>query len=183
LIEQLQWRQQQTLIKIKMRLPETVQEIADVIGVERALYLVGKLPRCYVNGKSGGSWATGKRVQSERLVMYVPKVLKPDSDLVRILGWADAYKLTREFGGLILYPANCAGIYRQFRNENIKRLASEGVPVRMLSEWFDMSERSIKDLIREIPQEDAAAASQENWAFQHKQKGRTNASNLQHHAA
>ncbi len=162
-----------------MRLPRSVQEIADVIGAERALFLIGHLPRCYVGGKSGSAWGNGKRVPSERLIMYVPKVLKPDHDLVKILGWQDAQKLVKEFGGLIMYPATCAGLYRSFRDENIKRLAKDGVPVKMLADWFNVSERSIKNVVREIPQEEVSELTAQNPAIYNKtQRQRSEALNM-----
>jgi hypothetical protein len=152
-----------------MKLPDSVQEIADVIGDERALFLIGQLPRCYVPGRSGTSGSVtreaGKSVAVERVIMYVPKRLTFDHQLVTILGWQDAQKLVTAFGGEILYPANCTAIYRPFRDEHIVRLVSEGVPTVTVAEWFNVSERQVRNLtrdVREKPQEDRRAANDNN---------------------
>lgn len=132
-----------------MRLPATVQEIADVIGHERALLLIGQLPRCY------------SPHHGAQVILYVPTLarLKPSHDLVRILGWEDAVKMSQAFGGEILKPANCAGIYRQFRDQHITRMLIEGVPITMVAEWFGVSDRHVKNLAREIPQEEMKPAN------------------------
>jgi hypothetical protein len=145
-----------------MNLPRSVQEIADVVGEEKALFLIGKLPRCHTPGKSGRSWDSGKRVGAERVVMYVPKRLDLDHQLVRILGYVNAQKLVDAFGGEIMCPATCASIYKPFRDEHIVRVIQEGVPVNMAADWFQVSERHIKNLLREIPQEERAAANDDN---------------------
>src|SRR5687768_1987336 len=131
-----------------MPLPSSVQEIADVIGDDRALFLIGRLPRCYTPGKTGSSWESGKRVGVERVIMYVPKRLDVDHPLVRIMGWVDAQKLVSAFGGEILCPATCTSIYRPFRDEQISRLVGEGVPTMMVAEWFGVTERLVRNLTR-----------------------------------
>lgn len=129
-----------------MRLPASVQEIADVIGSERALFLVGQLPRCYTK-------------KSCHVIMYVPKHLKPDHPLVRLLGWKDAQRLVDVFGGEILQPANCADIYRQFRDREIIRMAGEGMRTASIAELMGVSDRHVRNLLREITQEDATPAN------------------------
>lgn len=132
-----------------MRLPASVQEIANVIGTHRALFLVGQLPRCYSK-------------KSTHVILYVPKAtnLKPDHRLVQILGWPDAVKLCRAFGGEILQPATCADLYRDFRNKSIRRLVFvEGMKPRQVAELFDMSERQISNILKEKPQEGPGAAN------------------------
>lgn len=141
-----------------MKLPKSIKELAGVIGNEKALFLISQLPTCY-------SGVPGK--QSNRVILYVPTLdrLKPDHHLVQILGWLDAAKLCKTFGGEILQPANCSGIYQEFRDKNIKRLQSEGVPVAMISEWFGISERHIRNLMRagqENPQEDLRLSANDN---------------------
>lgn len=78
-----------------LELPRSAQEIADVIGQQAALHLIDSLPRCY------------DRRHGTRVILYVPKALPITHRLVAILGWHNAHKLSRHFGGEILYPANC----------------------------------------------------------------------------
>lgn len=122
------------------RLPSSVAEIATVIGRERALYLISILPRCQTK-------------KSTHVILYVPKTMRADHPLVRMMGFHDAERLRQAFGGEILQPATCADLYRPFRDAGIRRLADEGVPIRMIAQWFDVGERTVKNLLQEIPQE------------------------------
>jgi hypothetical protein len=133
-----------------MRLPASVQEIADVIGRERALFLVGQLPRCYVDTVGHQSW---------RVIMYVPKDLKPDHDLVKMLGWADAMKLVKGFGGEIMQPASCAGIYKTFRDRSALTMLETGMKPVEIAEILGVSDRHVRNLRREKTQEALSAAN------------------------
>lgn len=134
-------------------LPRSVREIAEVIGVERSLYLVGQLPRCY---ERDHRYPTAKR---SCVILYVPKSLRPDHPLVSILGWADASKLVKAFGGEILQPGNCMDIYRRFRDRAIVQMLRQGIPTAGIAGMMGLSERQIRNLARaEIPQEDVRVA-------------------------
>lgn len=139
-----------------MRLGKVAEEIASVIGRDAALHLIGQLPRCYPRDNR---IPAGRR---ETVIMYVPKTLKPDHALVRILGWDDAYKLSRYFGGEILSPGNCLEVYRPFRDEAIVSLVQQGVPSKTIAEWFDVSDSHVKKATRRIPQEDLPTPSNDN---------------------
>ena len=134
-----------------MRLPASVQEIAEVIGRERALYLIGRLPRFKRNDVRGG----------EQVILYVPRHLKPDHCLVSILGWHDAKRLVDAFGGELLKPGNCCEVYRPFRDEAIRRIRDDGVSIPMIAEWFSMTERRVRQVL-EIPQEAPPLANDNN---------------------
>lgn len=134
-------------------LPRSVREIAEVIGVERSLHLVGQLPRCY---ERDHRYPAAKR---SCVILYVPKSLRPDHPLVSILGWQDADKLVKAFGGEILQPGNCMDIYRRFRDQAIVQMLRQGIPSAHIAEMMSLSERQIRNLARaEIPQEDTKAA-------------------------
>lgn len=143
-----------------MRLRGVTQDIADVIGRDAALYLVGQLPRVATIDRRTG-YANGSRP-----FLYVPTVrrLTPDHLLVRILGYPMAERLCRHFGGDILQPPMCDDIYRPFRNAGIRRVVSEGVPVAMVAEWFGMTDRQVRNIVREIPQMEGKAAANDNAA-------------------
>lgn len=126
-----------------MQLPASVREIANVIGQEKALYLVGQLPRCVSR-------------KSTHVILYVPTLqrLKPDHRLVEILGWHDAVKMCKAFGGEIMQPANCAGFYRSFRDRSIHRLATmENLPLQVIAAMFNISDRQVRNIVREISQQ------------------------------
>jgi hypothetical protein len=139
-----------------VKLPRSLREIADVLGTQKTLFLVGQLPKCY----AGIITNDGRTKKGYRPMLYVPTLarLKPDHFLVGVLGWNDAAKLSREFGGEILQPASCADLAKQWRDSNIRRLhVSCGVEIKCLSEWFSVSERTIKNVLSEIPQQAIAA--------------------------
>ena len=140
-----------------MRLPASVQELADVIGVQRALFLIGQLPTC-----------TTKK--STHVILYVPTLsrLKPDHRLVQIIGWCDAVKLCQAFGGEILQPANCAQLYRVFRDLSIYRMvAHDGMTLAEVAELFEMTERHVRNVMREISQQETRAANDNDSAEIH----------------
>ncbi len=123
-----------------MELPGCAQEIADVIGREKALYLIGQLPR-----STSRSW---------RVVLYIPKRLPVDHDLVKLLGWEDADKLRRHFGGEILQPSNCQVVYRKARNANARRMAAEGMPINQIADILDVTPRQVRNVLAESPPEE-----------------------------
>lgn len=135
-----------------MGLPASVQEIADVIGSERALYLIGQLPRCFQTRKNSKS-------TSWHVILYVPKVARLDHPLVQLLGWQDANRLVQAFGGEIQNPASCADVYRKFRDDSIIRMAGEGMKAAAIAELMDVSDRHVRNLLREKAQEELTAAN------------------------
>lgn len=141
-----------------MKLPASAQELADVIGRERALYLIGKLPKCYPPSTRTARGA------NERVILYVPKTLRTDHPLVTILGWKHAQALVRAFGGEILQPANCREVYRRFRNQSIVRMLNDGLAVADIAELMNVSHRHVRNLAREISQEERDAANDNNSA-------------------
>lgn len=137
-------------------LPASVQEIADVIGREAALFLVGQLPT-YARTSTRDQGA-----QWRETIMYVPKTLKPDHILVRILGWPNADKLVKHFGGEILKPANCRHLYRAFRDKAITTMLMDGQKVAHVAVLMGVSDRHVRNLQREIPREGMQAANDNN---------------------
>jgi hypothetical protein len=139
----------------EMQLPASVQEIADVIGTEQALYLVGQLPRCVVKDKRYPG------TTRSRPMLYVPTRarLTPDHELSRILGFADALTLASAFGGEILQPGNCEGLYQDFRKRTIIRMASEGMDAQAIADLFGMTKTWIKAIVRNFPQEEVESAN------------------------
>lgn len=139
-----------------MKLPDSVQEIADVIGVEQTLLLISNLPRAYSMRPSGSAGSatreSGKQHKSGtgRVIMYVPTVprLTANHVLVQILGWYDAIRLCKAFGGEIMHPANCAEYFRGKRDAEIMRLVSTGMPSAAVAEVVGMSERHVRNLVR-----------------------------------
>lgn len=127
-----------------MDLPQSVQEIADVIGREKALELLGGLDAC-----GSRPW---------RVCLYVPRRLTPNHQLVRALGWHDAHRMVREFGGIILQPSNCRFLVRRFRNATIHRLAGEGMSIQLIADSVQISARQVRNILAEKPPEESHPA-------------------------
>lgn len=119
------------------KLPQSVQDIADVIGREKALLLIGKLPEA-----KGRRW---------RRVLYVPKSLdcKTGDDLIAMVGRADAAKLCQHFAGAVLQPANCGFILREWRSRQALRMAACGACSSEIAETVGMSRYRVREIIRE----------------------------------
>lgn len=120
-----------------VQLPQSVQEIADVIGREAALELVGQLPTYEVRDKRYPSSITNRKV------LFVPTTLKPDDRIIAMIGYINAVKLVRAFGGSFLFPAPCAEIYRVFINETVLRLHREGMKAAEIAQSIDISLRRV----------------------------------------
>lgn len=127
-------------------LPGTVREIAEVIGRERALYLIGMLPRSYVKDHPSGM-----------PILYIPKSVKLDHPLVKMIGWADANKLVKAFGGEILQPSACTGIIKAFRHQVIRDMAKRGIKQKIIAIQNDVSTSMVAKIVRAKPQEDLKA--------------------------
>ena len=136
-----------------MRLPDSVQEVADVIGRERALFLVGQLPRMqYRDTRFTGTFR-------QKLQVYVPKHLSADHPLIRLLGWDDAQRMVRAFGGEILKLATCNEIYRRFRDASILRMRREGMSTKEIAEVVGVTMRHVRNVLAEITPVEPAAAN------------------------
>lgn len=114
-------------------LPQSVAEIAEVIGRDNALSFIARLP------------ASGSR--SWRKCVYVPKRMPPDHNLVKLLGWSDAQKMRAVFGGEILQPSNCRFVYRRHRNRQLLRMASENVPLADIADMLELSVYRVREII------------------------------------
>lgn len=110
-----------------------MQEIAEVIGRERALYLIGRLPQ------------SGRR--SWRVSLWVPKRLKPGHPLAELIGWDDAAKLSRVFGGSVIQPSNCRHIHRRFRNEAVREMSKGGMGHAEVARIVGLSVRQVRNII------------------------------------
>lgn len=119
-----------------MTLPLIVQEIADAIGREAALYLVGHHLRWDGRGQRGKAGN-----------LYVPQTLTPNHRLVALLGWTSATALVAGFGGEIIHLSSCRGVVQRFRESEIRRLASAGIANdNELADWFGITKRHVRNI-------------------------------------
>ncbi len=121
--------------KPSKELPESVAEIAEVIGREKAIDFVRQLPR-----SGARRW---------RACVYIPKRLPADHKLVKMLGWKDASKLSYAFSGMILQPSTLEAMEKAHRNRQIIRAAGEGVPIDEIADVYEMSRYWIRKIIAE----------------------------------
>lgn len=142
----------------EMKLPDSVQEIADVIGRDQALHLVANLPKAYSLDRR---WSGAEKA---RLILYVPTVarLNATHQLVRILGWHDAIKLCKAFGGEIMYPAMCKAVERDERNARILAMLAGGLTPAEVAASFRMTVENVRRIKRENPPQERPAAANDN---------------------
>ena len=126
-----------------------IGEFVEVIGADSTFLLISAMRR-----STGRSW---------RVCFYIPKRLHVDHPLVRILGWDDAVRLSREFGGEIFQTSNLRNHERAWQsvsifalhlrsNGSVHRIAQElgidattvrrtlaGKPPEDLNRWFPLN--------------------------------------------
>ncbi|MEO5376239.1 MAG: hypothetical protein H7832_00410 [Magnetococcus sp. DMHC-6] len=107
-------------------LPDSLQEIKEIIGMEGALTLV---QRC------GGTR------------LFVPKKINAQHKLVELLGFERARRLCLHFGGETLLIVRAAKAKRLARNREIIRLYDDGGSVRNLAKEFNLTERAIYSVL------------------------------------
>lgn len=118
-----------------MPLPQSVQEVADIIGQEKALRLIGQLPQC------------GKRSWRRALYVPTPARLRPGHRLIGILGEEDAHRLCRALGGTLLQPSANLTSIRRYRDDSLRRQRAEGASLRVLACVFDLSPRQVRNIL------------------------------------
>lgn len=116
-------------------LPGLAGEIAEVIGRGQTLRLIEALPPSLTR-----PW---------RVCVYVPKpsALGTGHMLVKVLGFTDAEKLSRHFGGEILQPGNLRYMDRRYRHRIARALAALGAPVSEIAEISGYRERHVRSIL------------------------------------
>ena len=117
-------------------LPESVAVVADVIGRDEALRLVGALPT--FPSKPWLAWVSVPK----------PSRLRPNHTLVEILGWQGAVLMCRAFGGELLQLARCRGLERAARNRRIWELRAQGLSSREIGDLIDVSGEVVKKVLQ-----------------------------------
>ena len=109
--------------------------IAEVLGRQKALYLVSKCSRYKVEKRQGAG----------QLLLYVPKLKNFDlkHNLVQMMGYEDAYKLSQHFGGELLTLSQCKQIILKNRNLGIKAMLQQGFKKEQIAEFFDLTPRAV----------------------------------------
>ncbi|RKR02608.1 hypothetical protein C7446_2326 [Kushneria sinocarnis] len=118
-----------------MRLPPSVQQIADVIGSDKALWLVRQLPPC------------GKRARRRNLYIPRPARLTINHRLVALLGWSDAWALCEVLGGQTVQPALCRYMERAMASRRILALRDLGMSPREIASEMGISDRWAESVV------------------------------------
>lgn len=113
-----------------------LRSIAEVIGRQKALYLVSQCPRYKVEKRTGVG----------QLLLYVPQVnrLKVDHKLVGMVGYQDALQLCKVFGGELLVLSQCKHILLKNRNQGIKSMLEQGFTIHDVAKFFGLHPRTVK---------------------------------------
>lgn len=121
-------------------LPQTVRDVAEVIGRRQAFILAGAVcppataERRSDRGRSG--------------CIYVPIALTTGRNerLVEILGHDDAKRIVDAFGGMILHFPCCEAFARYYRDRAIQRMAADGWNRKAVAWMFGVSERTVRNV-------------------------------------
>lgn len=111
---------------LKEELPDSLAEIAGIIGREGAMRLVDS--------------CGGTRV-------FVPRKMKVQHKLATLLGFEQAHLLSRHFGGEALTVVRGAEVIRRARNREIVQKYDKGIGVRQLAREHSMTERQIYSIL------------------------------------
>ncbi|MBF0192097.1 MAG: hypothetical protein HQL99_13300 [Magnetococcales bacterium] len=110
-------------------LPESLQEVAGVIGVDGAFDLVQEYG--------------GTRI-------FVPRKMREHHKLVASLGMERARRLAHHFGGETLSVVRNAELLRRTRNRQIVESYNTGVGVRQLARDHALTERQIYSILGKV---------------------------------
>ncbi|MEO5334125.1 MAG: hypothetical protein H7839_19100 [Magnetococcus sp. YQC-5] len=110
-------------------LPDSLEEIADVIGREGAVKLVNE--------------CGGTRI-------FVPRKMRVQHKLATLLGFEQARRLSLHFGGETLTVVRAAHLQRRTRNREIVRRYDSGVGVRQLAREHTLTERQIYTILSSV---------------------------------
>ncbi|MEM5542919.1 hypothetical protein WNY61_09220 [Sulfitobacter sp. AS92] len=119
-------------------LPGVAGEIEEVLGRAQTVRLIMAM-----RDATRRSW---------RVCFYVPKTLRIDHDLVRILGWNDARRLCHAFGGEILQTSNLNFIYRAFRTWAVHHLAAQ-YPPAVIADLLGIEASGVGKILKGKPPE------------------------------
>ncbi|MCM2329828.1 hypothetical protein SAMN05216229_101265 [Geopseudomonas sagittaria] len=128
------------------RLPLSIRELGEVLGVYGALGLISQLPT--VEKRDHRYPGRVRRVP----ILYVPKSIRPGCKLVAILGQEHAGRLIEKFGGEMLFPASCIGLYKAARKKAVRYVVhDEGAAITEAAALFCMSPSQIKNILEYPP--------------------------------
>ncbi|WP_420023751.1 hypothetical protein ACN9JG_06225 [Cereibacter azotoformans] len=127
-------------------LPETLQDVAEVIGREGALRLSEGLPQC-----GSRSW---------RRMVYVPQKMKPDHPLVRLLGRERAEELRQSHTNMILEVPVCVEIRAAYREHIIARLKAAEMPDQQIAQMVGVDVSTVRLVAAPAPEEGGRLAAQ-----------------------
>lgn len=120
------------------RLPDSVAQIAEVIGVDAALKLVRQWPR-----------ATKCRTMPRgRIAIYVPATMPADHPIAAIIGHEAAQKLAEIFGGENLFPATCGA---HATREAVIRALAVGAHTDMIARLFEITPQHVRLITKKVP--------------------------------
>ena len=114
--------------------------VAEVIGRERALFLVGQV----VSWERRPGSETGR---SGSVYVPTPPRLKASCRLVKILGMDESARLSLVLGGEILHFSGCSSLVKRFRHEAVRRMASSGMPNSLIAWSVGLTARHVRTIL------------------------------------
>lgn len=115
---------------LESQLPESLQSVRDIIGLEKTLELVGH--------------CGGTRV-------FIPRSMRETHRLAQLLGLRAARQLSHHFGGECLSIVRGAPAQREMRNRKIIDQYNKGEKVADIARSFALTERRIYTILSDPP--------------------------------
>lgn len=123
----------------KFPLPPILEEISSVIGRDKTITLVGKLPRSAQIKRDGRT--------RQRIYLYIPKTLTPEHKLIELLGYEDALKMVDAFAGEIICVPSLKNMHTHFLHHSIRAQYGAGVNIEILVIIFNMTRKNIQRIL------------------------------------
>ncbi len=113
-------------------LPESLQELSEVIGLDEALKLAATYPG---------------------LPLYVPSTAKPEHAIAQIIGPGAFTCLVNHYGGDYIKLTKIDAAARQIKHHLLKDLKREGISNRDIALQLNYSQRHVERLTSELKNE------------------------------
>lgn len=113
-------------------LPESLQDLADVIGLENTIKLIDRFPG---------------------ISLYIPHKTTDSHVLVTVIGEASAEALCDAFGGNEVRLPKLDSAKRQFKYHTLRKMKSAGCSNRIVAQVLQYSERHVERLASQFRNE------------------------------
>ena len=110
-------------------MPESASELTKFIQINSVVKMINKF---------GG------------IRLCIPKIAKPQHQLVELIGYEDFSKLCEIYSGEEIDIPKAVKLRQLIRNKNILACRAKGMSLSKLARYFDLTERGVSKIIRRM---------------------------------